>query len=79
MIEDTIIIEHIYGNQQYQRRLLSVACLIWGLLDIFSLSLGLLELKPIVEVKDYKSGSIIYNGPLEYDYCNMKNTNFTKI
>ncbi len=50
--EENIILDHIYGNQEYQRRLLSVACLIWGLLDIFSLSLGLLELKPIVNVFD---------------------------
>jgi MFS family permease len=72
--EENIILDHIYEKSEYQRRLLSVACLIWGLLDIMSLSLGLLELKPIVDVYDKISGNIIFHGPLRYEYCESQGT-----
>jgi MFS family permease len=74
--EENIILEHIYGNKEYQRRVLSISCLIWGLLDVFSLSLGLLELKPIVDVYDSK-GIFVSQGPLAYEYCNNQNFSFT--
>ncbi len=74
--EENIILEHIYGNREYQRRVLTISCLIWGLLDVFSLSLGLLELKPIADVFDAKK-QLVFHGPLPYDYC--ENANFTYV
>lgn len=64
------ILEFIQKDKDYQIKLLIVACCIWGFLDLFSLSLGILEIKPIVEIVD-KDKRNSYYGPLEYNQCNM--------
>jgi MFS family permease len=74
--EENIILEHIYGNKEYQRRILFISCMIWGLLDVFSLSLGLLEIKPVVDVYDSK-GILVSHGPLAYEYCDNPNFTYT--
>ena len=71
--EEKLILEYFYEKKGYHKRILAISCLIWGLLDIFSLTLGLLELKPIIEIID-DSGVVSYKGPLQYEYCN---SNFT--
>jgi MFS family permease len=69
--EEMIIPEQIYGSISYQRRLLIIACLVWGFLDIFSLSLGILEMKPIIETKQLNTdSSSSYTRPLTYSNCN---------
>jgi len=45
-----MIFESIHNNDLYQKQVLTLACLIWGFLDVFSLTLPLLEIRPEVSV-----------------------------
>jgi MFS family permease len=71
-MSDDIILKHIHTNIKYQSTLIIIGCMIWGFSDIISLSLGLLEIKPEVEV--FKNDTMIYKGYLDYKYCNQNYT-----
>jgi MFS family permease len=73
MSEEKIIMEYIHNNKIYHRSLLLIGCMIWGFSDIIALSLGLLELKPEIEIRN-ANGDVTYRGNLEYSDCDKDYT-----
>ena len=67
-----LMFESITNNKTYQTQVLCIACLIWGFLDVFSLTLGLLEVRP--EIMTSING-IPLNKTLTYEDC--ANNNYT--
>ncbi len=65
--------EYIHNNKLYHRSLIFIGCMIWGFSDIIALSLGLLEIKPEIHIRD-SNGDLTYTGPLNYRDCDKEYT-----